>query len=613
MPGVSIFPMSLPPAEETQRVHIYDHPESRIAFLESTLTGQQWRATLYPAALQGQDIAGMRSTLTAQGFHVEDGQDSHGNRTLEVLHLSGDSGLRENIRALGLAKGAEHTLSHMSAGKLFDTVKGGVNYVVSDKAHILSAFYILGDALLMFSGADNKSANGKVPFSEKLKTLRQPENALQSVSGICCAMNSLIMMVYAQEGNSRDYKQMKEQFYSAMIHGKDPTNPAEWEAPKVSNSWTSKVHRWLEDNPIEGGATAQIVSQVLIMGSGGMRWKKSAEALAMAHGAEREILKETVSGSKLDIGRGVMSILGWMGLIYPAHSVENKAPWHNPVRAVQEFQEHPERFASVLTGGASVVGMIGGKKKGNFSQYAGEASLVLGDVTIFFTDISEYGHGGKATLESVAQTAAKFIQESPALLDNAQQASFVDRLSQYLAGTMAARNPEVKPEDIAPQLSAQITEHLQKSPSRLEKVSEELASMLAALPVSQRENAGKELSQALAQLPGVYVAPEALQQSVSAALQTHAAPAADAAPPSMQGAASHLSTLVAEMPMLAIPQNMMRLYDTLTQYCATSPRDPIYLSHALKQGVQQNTGLSGPDLRQAERLAQAQSQPQRLH
>lgn len=603
----------MPPQEPTENIHIYDHPESRIAFLETALADQQWRATIYPSALEGErNPSAIRDVLQHHGYVVEDSRDRFGNPTLSVLHLPENSSLRENVRTLGLARGVEHTLGHMSAEKLFDKIKKSVHYVIDDKAHLYSAFYLVGDTLLTFCGADNKTSGAKSSFTEKLKTLREPENALQSLSGLCSTFNSLIAMVYAQEGNSRDYKHMKEQFYSAMIHGKDPTDPASWASPEEHHGPVANANRWIEDHPIPAAATAQIASQLLLMASGGMRWQNALPELkelqrtrpSEAVMCEREkALGKLVRGSKRDIARGVVSTLGWLAMLYPAHKVGKKEAWNNPKRAWQEFQEHPERFASILTGGASVVGVMGGRDKDNFSQSAGEISLILGDATIFFTEISEYG--GKPTLEKLAKNAAKFISESPALFDDEQRASFVQRVAHYLSGHMAARDAHWNLEANAPKLVEAIAKDLQPLPNRLHDAAQELASLVATIPAAQRKSAVGALCEALCAIPGVYVGKECLEKQVSDRLATVSPPSPDT-PLSMRAAAPHVAALITHVPTLAIAGNAMRLYDVLTQFAAASPRDAIYLSHAMKEEIGKHTGLDPRQLAQAEKDAAAQ-------
>ncbi len=602
---------ALSPQQDTQRVHIYDHPESRIAFLETALAGEQWRATLYASALEpGQNLSAIHEALSKHGYRVERGQDKYGNPVLNILHLPSEAGLMESIQVLGLGQGIQHTLSNMTASKLFGTVKHGAQYIINDKAHILSAFYLLGDSLLILSGIDNKELGGtaKRGFAERLKTLKRPENAMQSLSGVATLMNSMILMVYAQEGNSKDYKQMKEQFYKAMIHGKDPTHPEEWEAAPQSHTMLGKANGWLQDHAIAASASSQIVSQLLIMGSGGIRMSHTKQQMMGATPDKQAELERNLRGSKKDMGRGVASILGWLGMMYPAHKVEDKAPWYHPMRAVHEFQEHPERFASVLTGGASAVGIMGGRDKSNVSQMLGEASLILGDVTIFFTDVNEYG-AGKATTETVAKTAAKFINETPLLLDEAQQAAFVQRLSYYLAGKRAAQDVNINPSQEAELLAGHISKALEALPSRLGEAADEMTRLVSALPGTQRLSATRAISQVLTQMPGVYVSSEHLEQEVSRRMQI--LPATTGTVQTMQQMAPHLARLVSHLPVMSVPQNAMRLYDVLTQFVATSPRDKLHINHALKQEIQAQTGLSPHALTQAEQLAQPA--PRQLH
>ncbi len=592
------------PQEDTQRVHIYDHPASRIAFLETALSGQHWRATIYPSALSTrQSLDDIARTLRARGFHTEIGKDSHHNTVLSIDHLPAEAGLIETIQSLGLASGVQHSLKGMSAEKLFHHVKQGAQYVISDKAHLISAFYLLGDAFLTLSGADNPELSKEASrgFVEKLKSLRKPENALQSLSGISSAMNSLILMVYAQEGNSKDYKQLKEQFYKAMIHGKDPTDISQWEPPERAGGMLGKLHQALGDHPIVGSATSQIVSQILLIASGGIRKHGLNTELGHTHTSEiQEEIKKKIRGSNLDIGRGVASTLGWVGMLYPSHKVEQKAPWHDPKRVVHEFQEHPERFTSFLTGGASVLGMAGSRDKRNFSQFAGEAALLLGDVTIFFTDMSEYGHK-KASPDSTGAMAARFISEAPAIMSQEQQDAFVDRLSNYLAGHLAVRNPELNPIQEAPKLAEAIRQQLATSPSRLDDLTNELTATIRSLPQNQRLSATHAFSEAIAAMPGVYVGRDALQQMVTQRLE--AGPAQPGTPQTMHQMAPRLAAMIDHLPCLAIPQNAIRLYDVMSQFAQGSSRDSMHLGHALKQQIRHHTGLSMPQLNQAEQQA----------
>ncbi len=590
--------------ENTESVHIYDHPESRIAFLETTLAGEHWRATVYPSAVAGQDVGEIVQSLRTKGYIVENSHDKYGNSTLEVTHLPDAAGLRDNIRSLGLVKGTEHTLSQMNTDKLFGTVKDGARYVVGDKAHIVSAFYLMGDMLLMLAGAGNQTSGAvkQQGFAAKLAEFKKPENVLQSLSGVGTMMTSLILMVYAQEGNSSQYKQMKEQLYKAMIHGKDPTDMANWAPPEKPHTMLGRLNETMHNNGLEGAVAAQCSAMAMQIASGGLRWK--SEAATLGHiGTDAAVAKKLINSSKLDILRGFVSIAGWMSLLYPAHEVKEKAPWYNPMRAVQSYQEHPERFASVLTASSSVIAMRSGQERKNPFQVSAEASLLLGDAVLFFTDTKEYGVSPQ-TPEALGKMAAKFISESPLLLDTQQQADFVQRLSHYLSGNMAARHKDWIPDERTPELASIISSELEKLPNRLNDVANEAAKLISELPASQRSSATQALCQTLCDMPGTYLDAGALKEIVHERIKE--IPALPGTPQTMQSLAPQFASLVAHLPMAAVPQNAMRLYDVTSQFCASTPRDAIYLSHAMKKSVEQHAGLSTADIQQLERKAGAQ-------
>lgn len=594
-----------------RRVHIFDHPESRIAFLETALgENRSWSATIHASAVQGaKHLLPIKRTLDRNGYSTGLGTDEHGEEVLTVLHLGSESGLLENIHALGLTEGMRRSIDHCSLQRMTETLKSAAHYFTDDKAHLISAFYILGDIFLMFSGTGNQSSAGghAKGLAGKLRELKKPENALQSLAGVATAINSIILMIYAQGGDSKEYRQMKEQFYKTLIHGKNAADPEQWEPPPTPHSAVEKLNATLHEHPLGGAVAAQLSAMIMTAVSGGLRWHHAENNRGNPAFTE-EVLKGEKRNGKLSILRSILSSAGWLAFLYPAHTVKEKAAWYTPKGAIQAFQENPERVAAPLTAASSIIAIAAGKETRNFPQMAGEAALLLGDATIFFTDTKEYSQS-PGTTEATAKMAARFIGDAPMLMNKEQLADFVQRISRYLAGKRAAGNPAYDPATETPKLADAISEELKHLPNRTQEAMEVLTELVSRLPRCTRGQAITALADALVEMPGVYLSQEEIVKNVNTRLTLfpkEAEPATD-----IRQLAPVIAGLIPRLPMLAVGRNLLCVYDTLTQFVPASARDFTYLNHAMKQEIQQGGGVSSHQLAQIEQ--QIQAQRSRLH
>ena len=100
-----------------KQVYIYDHPESKIRFLEQTLADKDWRATLVYANTDATALAERehaKQQFAARGYAVREGKTEQGEPTLELHHLGEGSSPHEIIQELGVGRGVGKLLMHPS-------------------------------------------------------------------------------------------------------------------------------------------------------------------------------------------------------------------------------------------------------------------------------------------------------------------------------------------------------------------------------------------------------------------------------------------------------------------------------------------------------------------
>ena len=102
-----------------RQIHIWDHPESRVQFLETVLNGSDWKAVIHadPAKTidQGRhELESINQTLLRHGFTTHPAQDEHGQPTLTIHHLGDATGVLASLKELGLIEGSRRTLTHLN-------------------------------------------------------------------------------------------------------------------------------------------------------------------------------------------------------------------------------------------------------------------------------------------------------------------------------------------------------------------------------------------------------------------------------------------------------------------------------------------------------------------
>lgn len=544
-------------------VHIYNHPETAIAFLSFVDRqhdrGRGWEAHIHD--LEASDNLGaaarfghVQQTLETKGYHCGRHVDENGLTTLRVREIGSRESFLSVVRELGLAKGVRHALE-MAPDRFRDalsSVKRAVNYVKENPGQGLGFFYIIGDVLSMMMGLGEKrkntsSADGEdtqrsdfqgadTALDDKKETEEGRYNPIairKSIAGVGYTLMSILMLTFAKEGKAAVVDDLVQGMNHAMAEGADLANA---NLETLTDSQNPIIH-FLKKHTIGTAVTIQVLSKLLFMDSArirfqqlakeGMTWdeyrqlqgKSEAEILARQDeiNAERPegeqvdllALMKEFRGGLFDTIGGSSSILGWSMVAMP--NVNNG-------------------IASVFTVLSSVMNIAGGADLQNPYQMAADGVFLLGDAMIFAIG---KGDPGQAVSESVSQYLNAL---SPRIFSPEDQEHIVQMAARHYAAEVLeyehkeAKKAYDKPSEAAlkdaeERLAQRIREHLAQTPGRYEQLIEASAQIVVRYPergqgdsaLSMRDEAQGALLDYLEGLPfSVHVPRERLVADIQA-------------------------------------------------------------------------------------------------
>ena len=442
-----------------QRVHIWDDPQSRINFLETTLADKEWEAVIYePAGTGTGRLPALKKQFDDKGYKTSISTDKNGIPTLTLTHFSHETGLLKTIRELGLVRGTKHNFENMGA-KLGSFIKKGVDvskFLVSNPAKITGFVYMLGDLIFAFN---NDS-------TEKNKTVK----ALTKAYGYFGTLQSLIFMSYATEGPEQYRNEFKRKLKQAGMEQKDLDSLKNW----LNEAEKPNIHRTIEKNAITIGSLVQIVGRILYMARGLLIYKD---------GKKSEDNGRIFSGIG-NIVDGSLSISGWIALASKPmkYDEKDKAHWATPKGIYQRSRENTEKFASTVFLGSSLLGVTSdlikesfpeGKKDQNLnpkslynnltstlkdkdklknaaggSVFAGNATYLVGDVLVGLLPKEKYEGGQIDESDLLAELAAESFQQLDFLIGKEERKSvLLDIVQYYVTSTLKAKDQSTSLEE----------------------------------------------------------------------------------------------------------------------------------------------------------------------
>jgi hypothetical protein len=590
------------PEQDKQIVRIWDDPESRINFLETVLKKKEWEAVIYHPdfAPDGTQRAGnntplpeLNAKLTAQGYKTILGQDENGIPTLTVRNFGSDTKLTDTIRELGFTKGMTHKITHLGEplGNAMQKTADMVKHVASDKARLIGGLYMIGDLILIFAGLGNKKGQEAGASEGFASALKDPANMLQSAAGVAATIQSLIYMGFAKEGSEAMYSDLMKRAKEANAQGKDLLDASVWENARDTGAPKGLLglpHKVLKSYPIQLGALTQVVGQLGLMASGGIRLKRSkhdtsADAGSMRRGAMQDMLTATTS------------VIGWSLLTKTKPEKiadEDKLPWGNPKRVWQEMSEKPNQFASGFLSAATLSGIAAGRAKGNNIQTMGNLTYLLGDGIMFMTNSDDYGAAARGNSGLLAEAAERFVKASPVILGAKEQAQFVGQLADHLA-ERSLHEEAKKQKRSAPVTDAEVKDLSQRIAAglnaKLPKVNDrtnEAAARIAGIVQNFHPVVGEQITDALcatiSKMDGVAIDKDELKTHV--VRQTEYAKDKPAQLVKMDDIAKPMADLLFAVPGAATPEAVNKLYDAVDEYIRP---EPVKGMQPLEQAINQ--------------------------
>ena len=617
--------------QTVQRLRIWNDPESRIAFLETTLGSKDWEAVIYEPP-KGSGIADkpqhsleeIQKELRKKDYSTQLGTDDEGNRTLTIKHFGQERGFITNIQELGLVKGWHRTWDHLP-----DTLSTGVkqakefgHYVVEDKARILSGLYLAGDAMMMFASMVDKSGHGakeaanavKETFKERMS---KPENYLHSIAAMHALGQSIFLMKFAKDGSEIRLDELRDHMDEALMHGTAPSDVLKYKGDEAKNE-DNFVVKFAKRHPLEVASAMQI--------SGGAFNILSARA-QLANNTPRS--PEEIKNIQWGMAGSAASMAGWAMLMAPTKSEpdENGNKPNIFERNQEEFASGAQFIANGLRmwGARGVKTESGEREGGNPWTMASESTFMLGDLTMMALNAKEYGAHGAANPDMTARAASTFIASMPMVLGQEEEQKFIGDLSNYLARQMieeqmsseegrakaAGKNEDEMTAELATKIGKATRKELMGKERKLGVIVNAAANIAHTFPDAEQNNVIDALSDKISGLTGVYIEKEKLKQLIDAEERTLVMMDAGGGNvvkerPKMPDIAKYVSSIVSSLPPLNAAENASYVYDALVPMIETSPRDAMHMEKAMKDSMKERSVVPSHVLAVTQQRAAAQ-------
>lgn len=365
-----------------QRVHIWDDPESKINFLETTLADKEWEAIIYEPVENNSHgrLPTLQKKFEEQGYKTTIGKDPNGIPTLKLTHFSHETGLLKLVQELGFVKGIRETFSTSGQrlGDILTSTKKTIDFFMGSEGRRFSTLYAFGDVALGSIPSRLKKLVGlekdEVYHNQNLANLKSKTKRAETLFDLAydlAFLQSIIMMFGLKEGKEQIRDEVLQGLKAAKEKGADLTDFESWMG-EIKDRRSSAM-RWFNDKAIFLGPGAQILGQLLLIGAGLDRLNQTRKfvnenpTIQLYDGTDLNgQMRKANIGAVGDILTGSLSVVGWtlMGF-FKEQTIENKAEWNEDFfkRLGQEIKESPNRLASICVTLASLIGMQAGHLK----------------------------------------------------------------------------------------------------------------------------------------------------------------------------------------------------------------------------------------------------------
>lgn len=529
---------------QTREIYVYDHPESKIRFLEMTLRGQDWRLRIaYPAndpkAIS--NIAAVRAACDRKGYVLKDSTDASGNSTLELHHLGEGGNPSQLLSELGLVRGTGHLITHPSI--TIDALTQGAQslgkkawHIARDPARANGIIYLAAEGFLVSSGGSTNKAEGlgRVKFFT-------PHNILQKLAYSFFLMQSGTYLFFAKNNNDAAFDQYKNKLSTTLKQGGTAESVVfEAKGDQEKKGPVRTMINYIRRYPIQIGAAFNDIGMGVYMLRSVYKKKWYTDLLASKLPVSAELLKEAteytaskagrfkISGFHRDIAGAVVSMVAWAFLLITPkkHSDEEKEqiegkPLHN---AWQKFRENPQVGAGLLTLLSSSLRFSSALTTNDKRQQWGEGIYIGGDLALLFTKNDNYGSKNSKDVEVVAQRLADHIATLPCMFGPEAQEKVVTSMATFLRAKTLQEikdNPQAiqytieelnaRREILVRETKLRIRNHQDE---RIERVADAANRITQYVPNAERSALVEQLSEAFSHLPWVHVTPAEMYKAI---------------------------------------------------------------------------------------------------
>jgi len=633
-------------ATTRQHFYIFDHPESKIRFLESSLRDDEWRTTIViPAAettspqQRAIELAGM---FKERGYVTSHMIDANGAALLHVHHLSPKSDFLEIMREMGVVRGTIFTLEHLGALTSHTLVQCAnfFSYVVREPARLFSGIYLAGDAFMTFAEMAQKkhpiTSGPELPTS-RLGTIGKTIGTLGTLGNWA---QSLIYLKWAKSGAEINFADLKDAFETGQKNGIEATNFKAWTDPKLREHFLSPITDVAKRNPIETGAWAMVASQLAFITTRGIDmaltrpllkgqpmptprdWLKLLKVNDIGDAAEtQKIFGKTFSydeqihlgafkrtlGSSINLLRAGLSIAGWQLLTraHPHH--DTVTPWtENPFkRALEVVDNHTEQVVGGMTAAASMVGITAAAFSGNRWQMAGEFIWLAGDCIVFLFDKENYGQANAKLEMPLIESATKFLKAMPVALGPSAEKQMIHDLACHLASrTVQDGQRKIKLQDpvkieeetakLSTAIEAGLNANMASHRNIFRKIAYESAVIAGKFGAEQGPAVAQKIAETLAKTPSLNATRAEWEEAITKAMDKTVVD--DKSIRTIGQLTNDIAQLVLISPAAANTGVAMAIYDGVASFLPRDPHGVTALNHAITAQASKQLNLTPEEI-----------------
>lgn len=570
----------------TITIDLWDDPESKLHFLQTSLKDEEWSATIMAnegdQAVVQQRLSDIRESLDYKGYKLVESRDQNGYATLIVTSFGDRSSTLSVTRQVGLIQGfgqlgrrIQYQISELGdfISATSRSVKGLVDYVIGNKAKLIGTNYLAGDIAIITNGKSDGSGE-KITADKKLA----------STYGVFGAIQSAIFMLFATEG----IDQFRNQFAHKLKADRFDSLDALSESLEKGDTRKGFL-KYMERNAVKVGSVFQIIGRGFWAAAGWAsiaRGKKGLESGTL----DSKAAEALINSGKSKFKDSALSVSAWAMIAGKEKRYDTYSS--NPfTRLYQKFRANKNVVAGVLNSGSTLFGIKSGidqtqlvsrlkngevtakeglKESIGNADFVGNMMYLAGDATVAIMRTDDYDEAEMRNPRKLAVVAVDFLEKLPIALGYEAKEVAVHDIAKYLVSRLEDQKdqPAMTDEgryDLTMRVQAAIWERAPQHHLNLAAPISVAATIVAYFPRNQRAGVRDALVSQILANPSVTASKDEMNRAIDrAVLANPVLPSENNF--SMRHLQQEISALAEAMPGEVNSQRLLRLYDTVRPY-----------------------------------------------